>query len=94
MRIVRRYRWPALLAVPLLAQAACSSYPNNTPRSEGPAPSGVQAATDKAATSQTAATPAAAEKPVQVQIVKYDGLKDAVKALKGRVVVVDFWSTT
>jgi hypothetical protein len=32
--------------------------------------------------------------PVEVKVVKYDGLKDAVKELKGKLVVVDFWSTT
>ncbi len=31
---------------------------------------------------------------VDVKVVKYDGLKDAVKDLKGKLVVVDFWSTT
>lgn len=31
---------------------------------------------------------------VEVKVVKYDGLKDAVKDLKGKLVVVDFWSTT
>ena len=31
---------------------------------------------------------------VEVKVVKYDGLKDAVKELKGKLVVVDFWSTT
>jgi hypothetical protein len=32
--------------------------------------------------------------PVEIKVVKYDGLKDAVKDLKGKLVVVDFWSTT
>jgi len=31
---------------------------------------------------------------VDVQVVKYDGLKDAVLKNRGKVVVVDFWSTT
>lgn len=31
---------------------------------------------------------------VQVKVVKYKGLVDLVKAQKGKVVVVDFWSTT
>jgi thiol-disulfide isomerase/thioredoxin len=31
---------------------------------------------------------------VAVQVVKYDGLKDAVLKNRGKVVVVDFWSTT
>ncbi len=35
-----------------------------------------------------------AEAKVEVKVVKYDGLKDAVKELKGKLVVVDFWSTT
>jgi thiol-disulfide isomerase/thioredoxin len=33
-------------------------------------------------------------KGVDVQVVKYDGLKDAVLKNRGKVVVVDFWSTT
>jgi hypothetical protein len=36
--------------------------------------------------------PPAAE--VQVEAVKYPALGDAIKKLKGKVVVVDFWSTT
>lgn len=40
------------------------------------------------------AQPPAAETKVDVKVVKYDGLKDAVKDLKGKLVVVDFWSTT
>ncbi len=31
---------------------------------------------------------------VAVKVVKYDGLKQAVTDLKGKFVVVDFWSTT
>ena len=31
---------------------------------------------------------------VEVKVVKYDGLKEAVTNLKGNFVVVDFWSTT
>ena len=31
---------------------------------------------------------------VEVKVVKYDGLKEAVTNLKGSFVVVDFWSTT
>jgi hypothetical protein len=31
---------------------------------------------------------------VEVKVVKYDGLKEAVTNLKGTLVVVDFWSTT
>ena len=31
---------------------------------------------------------------VDVKVVKYDGLKQAVTDLKGKFVVVDFWSTT
>ncbi len=31
---------------------------------------------------------------VEVKVVKYDGLKEAVTNLKGSLVVVDFWSTT
>ncbi len=34
------------------------------------------------------------EAKVKVSVVNYDGLKDAVKDLKGKFVVVDFWSTT
>ncbi len=34
------------------------------------------------------------EGKVKVSVVSYDGLKDAVKDLKGKFVVVDFWSTT
>jgi hypothetical protein len=40
-----------------------------------------------------AQTPGADAK-VKVTVVNYDGLKDAVKDLKGKFVVVDFWSTT
>jgi hypothetical protein len=40
-----------------------------------------------------AQTPGADSK-VKVSVVNYDGLKDAVKDLKGKFVVVDFWSTT
>ena len=38
--------------------------------------------------------PEAKVAPLEVKVVKYDGLKDAVKDLKGKLVVVDFWSTT
>ena len=40
--------------------------------------------------------PAASQqtKGVDVQVVKYDGLKDVVLKNRGKVVVVDFWSTT
>lgn len=31
---------------------------------------------------------------ISVRLVKYDALKQAVKDLRGKVVVVDFWSTT
>ena len=31
---------------------------------------------------------------IEVKVVKYDGLKEAVTNLKGNFVVVDFWSTT
>jgi hypothetical protein len=41
---------------------------------------------------QNPAQPQAAK--VEVKVVNYDGLKDAVKDLKGKLVVVDFWSTT
>jgi hypothetical protein len=34
------------------------------------------------------------EAKVEVKVVTYDGLKDAVKGRKGSLVVVDFWSTT
>lgn len=40
-----------------------------------------------------AQTPGADSK-VKVAVVNYDGLKNAVKDLKGKFVVVDFWSTT
>jgi thiol-disulfide isomerase/thioredoxin len=33
-------------------------------------------------------------KTIDVQVVKYDGLKEAVLKNRGKVVVVDFWSTT
>ncbi len=36
----------------------------------------------------------AGDAKVEVKVVKYDGLIDAVKNLKGKLVVVDFWSTT
>jgi len=39
-------------------------------------------------------SPEAKAPQVEVKVVKYDGLKDAVKDLKGSLVVVDFWSTT
>jgi hypothetical protein len=35
-----------------------------------------------------------ADTKVKVAVVNYDGLKNAVKDLKGKFVVVDFWSTT
>lgn len=42
-----------------------------------------------------AAPPAAsARSPVTVRVVKYDGLKEAVKQCRGKVLVVDVWSTT
>ena len=37
---------------------------------------------------------AGADAKVKVSVVNYDALKDAVKELKGKFVVVDFWSTT
>ena len=37
---------------------------------------------------------AGADAKAKVTVVNYDGLKDAVKDLKGKFVVVDFWSTT
>jgi hypothetical protein len=35
---------------------------------------------------------ALAENKVETKVVKYVGLADAVKQLKGKVVVVDFWA--
>lgn len=34
----------------------------------------------------------AAQPPVEVKVVKYAALGEAIKARRGRVVVVDFWS--
>ena len=31
---------------------------------------------------------------VEVKVVKYDALKEAIKKFKGKVVVVDFWADT
>jgi thiol-disulfide isomerase/thioredoxin len=31
---------------------------------------------------------------VELRVVKYDGLSDAVRALQGKVVLVDFWAST
>jgi hypothetical protein len=36
---------------------------------------------------------ARAAENVNVKVVKYAGLADAVKQLKGKVVIVDFWAT-
>jgi len=36
-------------------------------------------------------TPTADDSGIEVKLVTYDGLQDAVKQLKGKVVVVDFW---
>lgn len=36
--------------------------------------------------------PVAGQAPVEVKVVKYPQLGEAVKARRGRVVVVDFWS--
>jgi hypothetical protein len=33
-----------------------------------------------------------AQEMIDVKVVKYDGLADVVRHLKGRVVVVDFWA--
>jgi hypothetical protein len=35
---------------------------------------------------------ARAQEPVDLKVVKYDGLADAVRQLRGRVVVIDFWA--
>jgi hypothetical protein len=35
--------------------------------------------------------PVRAQDKVEIKVVKYQGLADAVKAQKGKVVVVDFW---
>jgi len=37
---------------------------------------------------------ALAENKVETKVVKYVGLADAIKQLKGKVVVVDFWADT
>ncbi len=34
------------------------------------------------------------ESNIEVKVIKYDDLKEAVKERKGSLVVVDFWSTT
>jgi hypothetical protein len=39
-------------------------------------------------------TSQAKDAKIDVKVVKYDGLKEAVTNLKGNLVVVDFWSTT
>jgi hypothetical protein len=36
--------------------------------------------------------PAHAEDKVEVKVVKYTGLTDTIKKLKGKVTVVDFWA--
>jgi hypothetical protein len=45
-----------------------------------------------AACTLLSAGPARSEE-VTVKVVKYSGLTDAVKKLKGKVVIVDFWAT-
>jgi hypothetical protein len=38
------------------------------------------------------AATAHAQEPVDLKVVKYDGLADLVRGLRGRVVVIDFWA--
>src|SRR4051812_28946432 len=42
----------------------------------------------------TAAELGAQEQKIKVDVVKYDGLKEAVLRQRGKVVVVDFWADT
>jgi len=62
-----------------MAAAGCSA-PSSTP----PAPT--------ASTSAAAATPA--KRPVEVTLVDHAGLMQAVEARRGRIVVLDCWSTS
>jgi hypothetical protein len=36
--------------------------------------------------------PALAEDKAEVKVVKYAGLTDTIKKLKGKIIVVDFWA--
>jgi thiol-disulfide isomerase/thioredoxin len=39
-------------------------------------------------------TPASSASGVDIKVVKYDGLADTVRQLRGKVVVIDFWGNT
>ena len=78
MRIAQEGRWLTWLAsLGFLVLAGCSNSP--------PAPVSQQAKDTKAAVQPPADA-------VQVKLVKYDGLQEAIKQLKGKVVVVDVWA--
>lgn len=75
----RGFRWSALLAaLGFLMPVGCS----NTP----PTPSKVNQSAPESKNAQPAAD------TVSVKLVKYEGMQDAIKQLKGKVVVVDVWA--
>jgi hypothetical protein len=81
MRISRGPRWLAWLApLGFLVPVGCSNHPGSPPQVS-------QSAKDtRAAVTQPPAD------AVAVKLVKYEGMQDAIKQLKGKVVVVDVWA--
>lgn len=78
MRIPRKGCWLTLAALGFLMPAGCS----NTP----PTPAKVSQPTAETKPAQPAAD------TVSVKMVKYEGMQDALKQLKGKVIVVDVWA--
>lgn len=87
MRITRGGRWLALLTLlGFLQSAGCSNNPTTQARHSPSAPD-----TKTSTAPPTVATQPAAD-TVAVKVVKYEGMQDAIKQLKGKVVVVDVWA--
>lgn len=104
---MRRLILPAI-AFGLLALVGCARETESAPAASSPAPvvaaTPVSKATGETGCCDDQPTPVAAkpvvvvaakpnDTPVEIKLVKYDQLKEAVKAHKGKIVVVDVWGT-
>ena len=104
---MRRLILPGV-AFGLLALVGCARETDSAPAASSPAPvvtaTPVSKATGETGCCDDQPTPVAAkpvvvvaakpnDAPIEIKLVKYDQLKEAVKAHKGKIVVVDVWGT-
>jgi hypothetical protein len=81
--------WPPLLATSLLVYVAgCAG---ELPTNRGSNSSATASKTERSSTSTQAGVPET-EAKVEVKAVQFAGFEQAIKQLKGQVVVVDFWA--